>query len=69
MREGKLFRMDFDPDQGAAPGLSSDRKPVRKVEHFWLCGRCASTLTLVMNAGKVETVPVFAPAFKAAAAS
>jgi len=70
MREGKLFRMEFDPDRNRlGPELAGNPKPVRKIEHFWLCGPCSAALTLVMNQGKVETVPVEAVVFKHAAAS
>jgi hypothetical protein len=68
MRAGKLFRMEFDPDHDApGPQLAGNSKPVRKIEHFWLCGSCSTFLTLVMNAGKVEAVPIEAAGFGRAA--
>jgi hypothetical protein len=70
MREGKLFRMEFDPERHPLrPQWSGSPKPIRKIEHFWLCGPCSTTLTLVMNGGKVETAPVQPVAFKTAAAA
>jgi hypothetical protein len=59
LREGKLFRMEFDPERASLlPHLVSRRKPVRRAEHFWLCGRCSATLTLVMNNGAVQVAPI-----------
>jgi len=59
MREGKLFRIEFGPHH-SSPGLAlaGSAKPARRVEHFWLCGACSTTLTVVMNNGGVKTVPV-----------
>jgi len=70
LREGKIFRMEFalDPSQSGR-GLAEGPKPVRKIEHFWLCGPCSTTLTLVVNQGKVETVPVDATACEQSPAS
>jgi hypothetical protein len=36
LREGKVFKID-----------SAGKKAPRKVEHFWLCGDCSRTMTLV----------------------
>ena len=70
MREGRLFRMEFDPDpQGTGPTLVGSLRPPRRIEHFWLCGTCSATLTLVMNDGKVQTARLDPVTFKAAAAS
>ena len=58
LRDGKLFRMEYDTAQ-QAPGPefgAADTRPVRKVEHFWLCGPCSLAMTLIMNGGKAETV-------------
>ena len=56
LREGKVFRMEFSPEgQPLQPKLAGS-KPAGKVEHFWLCGACSNTLTLVVTGGKVETV-------------
>ncbi|MFI5109524.1 MAG: hypothetical protein ACHP78_11845 [Terriglobales bacterium] len=70
LREGKVFRMEFDP-AGNPLGrqLAGSPRPVRKIEHFWLCGPCSATLTLVMNRGKVETVSIEPEVLTRAAAS
>jgi hypothetical protein len=69
MREGKLFRMEFDPDPNQhSRVLATAPRIVRRVEHFWLCGNCSATLTLVINNGKVETEPI-EPIFSRSAAS
>ncbi len=41
LREGKVFRVDFE----TAPMLVNGRRP-RRIEHFWLCGPCSKHLTL-----------------------
>lgn len=46
-RDGKLFAFELS---GRRP--SKARKSTadpRSVEHFWLCGQCASTLTLILE--------------------
>jgi len=58
LREGKIFRMECDPSGSPLKPKLAGSKPVRKIEHFWLCGPCSATLTLVMNEGKVETVAI-----------
>jgi hypothetical protein len=70
LREGKLFRMEVDsPRDPLGPELLGSPKPVRKIEHFWLCGPCSTRLTLAVNKGKVEAVPVEPEAIPHAAAS
>lgn len=49
LREGKIFVMEHGPrpklwQQDPAPAGHSTY-----LEHFWLCGRCAETLTLVYD--------------------
>lgn len=50
--EGRLFQFEVTSislaasDEKAAP---FDEKPQRETLHFWLCGRCASTMTLVLE--------------------
>jgi len=51
LREGKVFMMEHVPAQ-SQPGPGSGgatRKPVARVEHFWLCGDCSSHMTLVYD--------------------
>lgn len=69
LREGKLFRIEIASD---APPRATDedparpfllgRKPVRRVEHYWLCSRCAETMTLSYEPNKgVTAVPLEIP--------
>ncbi|MCU1306674.1 MAG: hypothetical protein JWN45_1369 [Acidobacteriaceae bacterium] len=44
LRSGKLFKIEME-----GPVLVNGRKPVRKVEHFWLCGICSETQTLTYD--------------------
>jgi hypothetical protein len=65
MREGKLFRMEVECEQDTPrPQLGSHAKPVRRIEHFWLCGACSSFLTLVLNGSKVEALPIEPAVFR-----
>ncbi|MGI9103478.1 MAG: hypothetical protein ACR2IF_13655 [Terriglobales bacterium] len=55
LREGKLFQID------SAPGsrLASEGKAPHRIEYFWLCGDCASTMTLAYQPGRgVTAVPL-----------
>jgi len=53
LHEGKLFRLDL----GAGPPSRDTRIP-RQLQYFWLCDRCARTMTLEMCAGKVLARPL-----------
>ncbi len=50
--EGRLFQFEVisislaASDEKTAP---FDEKPQRETLHFWLCGRCASKMTLVLE--------------------
>jgi hypothetical protein len=50
--EGRLFQFEVVSislavsDEGSAP---FDEKPQRETVHFWLCGGCASTMSLVLE--------------------
>jgi hypothetical protein len=58
LRDGRLFQFEVKPKFANSGELSKDQGPsaterlVRKVSHFWLCGKCASTLTLAFDALK-----------------
>jgi hypothetical protein len=61
--QGRLFRIDFAEAQrtcgsaGTQPVVST-RSKAKPVEHFWLCGVCAATMTIGLNeAGEVRVVP------------
>src|SRR3954464_15169070 len=58
LREGKIFKLEVEvtpsanaedafefSDGGQIPFLVTSRKPVRKLEHFWLCGPCSQTMS------------------------
>jgi hypothetical protein len=53
--EGRLFQFEVvsislaASDEGTAP---FDEKPQRETVHFWLCGGCASTMSLVLEPAK-----------------
>jgi hypothetical protein len=44
LRAGKVFKVETE-----GPVLVNDRKPARRVEHFWLCGPCSETQTLTYD--------------------
>ena len=54
LRDGRIFQFEVRPGYSRLP----DDKPisvserVRRISHFWLCGRCAGTLTLAFDALK-----------------
>jgi hypothetical protein len=53
LHEGKLFRLDL----GAGPPSVSGHVP-RRLQYFWLCERCARSMTLELNAGEVTARPL-----------
>lgn len=71
LREGKLFQIDSESADGrhGGPQLVDGKRPTRRIEYFWLCGPCSSSMTLAYEKGKgVVTVPLQkAAAFRAAA--
>jgi hypothetical protein len=57
LREGKIFMVE-SPQQ-ARPSLvgPAEPKPQNRVEHFWLCGPCSSSMTLTCDRqGAVKVV-------------
>lgn len=60
--EGRLFQYEIISISLAATDDSSapfDEKPKRETVHFWLCGSCASTLTLVLEPARgLRLVPM-----------
>jgi hypothetical protein len=57
-RAGKLFRFDLSAPFALA-NVQSDRETYRRIEDFWLCGSCASKMTLVSEGGlRVTTCPL-----------
>jgi hypothetical protein len=68
LRQGHLFRADFTEAsrKSALNGdkrVASTRDKACPVEHFWLCERCAATMTVeVGEDGAVYAVPFEIPA-------
>jgi hypothetical protein len=60
--EGRLFQFEVVSISVAASDDTIspfDEKPERQTSHFWLCGRCADTLTLVLEPLKgLKVVPL-----------
>jgi len=58
LQDGRLFQFEVRPKLPMAgqlpenPSTSRTERLVRKVSHFWLCGKCASSLTLAFDALK-----------------
>lgn len=53
--EGRLFQFEVVSISLAASDDNSapfDERPQRETVHFWLCGRCAATSTLVLEPAK-----------------
>jgi hypothetical protein len=59
LRDGKVFRIDVDEPENTVADPRGLEKPWHRVEHFWLCGKCALTMTLVSEKGRgVTAVPL-----------
>ena len=59
IRDGKLFRVDLDQLESASIAQGDSDKRWHRMEHFWLCGRCAATMTLVAEKRRgVMAVPL-----------
>ncbi len=77
LRDGKLFRIEIASDATPPPEDETparpyllEKKPVRHVEHFWLCSRCAESMTLTYQPGQgVIAVPIEVPAPRRQAAA
>jgi len=58
LQDGRLFQFEVRPKFPMADqppenqSTSRTERLVRKVSHFWLCGKCASSLTLAFDALK-----------------
>ena len=58
LHQGKLFRIETEAGSHQDPAADSGaRKPVRRLEYFWLCDDCASQMTLARKNGEIVTVP------------
>ena len=72
LRDGKLFQIDtsLSSPQGMGPQLVAEPQQPHRVEFFWLCAACSSTMTLAYQRGKgVVMVPLPGAAARHAAAS
>jgi hypothetical protein len=62
LREGKIFRVEVEatpppesqqngdiPNRNKSPFIIAARKPMLKLEHFWLCGRCSQSMSLLFD--------------------
>jgi hypothetical protein len=59
LHEGKLFQVETEYLPAVRAVASWQRNPpVRKVERYWLCDRCATQMTLSFEKGGVITVPL-----------
>jgi hypothetical protein len=69
LRDGKLF--EIETNARADSSTAGERKPIRRVEFFWLCGQCCMELTVVHDKTQgVITIPLPGrPAAKRAASS
>ena len=50
--QGKLFRVETSTGLERRRAMGQDdepRKPIRRLEFFWLCGDCSSRMTLVFD--------------------
>lgn len=52
LRDGRIFQFEVRPEPvkfaaNDVPGFL--RRSSRRISHFWLCGQCSSTLTLVFD--------------------
>jgi hypothetical protein len=56
-RDGKLFRWDgLEITEHPHLVKATHGKPIRKAEFFWLCGNCATCMTVVFRQGTGVTV-------------
>ena len=53
LHEGRIFNIET-----GALASDGNRSPNRRIEHFWLCERCAQTLSVVLENGVVTTRPL-----------
>lgn len=51
LREGRIFAFEVSTGKDAA-----NAKRTRRLEHFWLCGACAQTMTVQQSAEGIHAV-------------
>lgn len=62
LHSGQLFRIE-KPAKNTSPAVEEDgmRKPLRRLEFFWLCDSCAGRMTLTFDGSVgVSVRPKFA---------
>jgi len=68
LREGKIFMMvapSHTPETAPDPQA---RKPLSRIEHYWLCGPCSAEMTLAYDRQRgVQIVPKKFDTLRAAA--
>lgn len=56
LRDGKLFQMETGL---GGPQAVGDKKPIHRIEYFWLCSQCSTEVTLAYERGKgVVAIPL-----------
>jgi len=50
LRQGRIFNLELK-----TPSWDGDAERNHKVEHFWLCDRCARVMEVVWENGEVST--------------
>ncbi len=56
--EGKLFYLEAARRDAPAKLADGGKRPVRRAEHFWLCGPCSTQVTLSFDSDRgMLTVP------------
>ena len=58
LRDGKLFEIETGLEPKSTIHEVSEKKPLRRIEYFWLCGPCSAELTVIVDK---EKGPVTAP--------
>jgi len=53
LHEGRIFNLEMGP-----VASDSNGSPTHRIEHFWLCARCAQTLSVALENGAVTTRPL-----------
>jgi hypothetical protein len=62
--QGRLFRIDFSEArrksaQAGKAVVASIRSKTYPIEHFWLCEKCAATMTIEFSeAGEIRVLPI-----------
>ena len=69
LSEGKLFRVDRQRLQHVGPQLVTEKKPARRLEHYWLCKDCAESMTVTWDRSRGVYVQPLRPFMVARAAA